>query len=593
MSRDARRSPLKWLVPVTVAILAIALAVPAADARPPTATATASVAADTALVPSSSSKPSSSQEPSSSRCANRVNNTPAKLLPCIRTADLWNHLRAFQAIADANPGPDGHPSRNSGEPGYKASVDYVAKVMRRAGYGVKIQTYKFFYFAYSGTPTFSEVSPTPHDFTVVSDWNPGQSTGSTTAALQPAGGIVDPPTSSPSSSSGCTASDFNGFVAGRVALIQRGSCNYGAKVLNAQAAGASGVIIFNEGNPGRTDVVSGSLVDASGNRIVPTIPVAFTSFATGDDLLSQYNQAVQAGTALPVTSIGIKAVVNPNADDYNVIADSKGGDPNHVVVVDAHLDAIYGAGILDNASGSATILDVAQMMRKVHPRNKLRFIWFGGEELGLLGSTYYVDNLSSSQLSKIGYDLDADVTATPNYVVGVLDPAGVDLFSRTVSTTFPQQVYEPSKVARDQGIQYFNSRHLNNELFSPVGTDAFNFNEAGIPASGVLTGQDCCKTQGDVDLFGGTLGNFEGTVPGTDGGCVDNPFRWCDNLSNNDPKVLSFMSKGFANMVVQMAFNKSVMSSSGKLAGTRTQSAQSVQSAQSARAGTGRQASIR
>ncbi len=324
------------------------------------------------------------------------------------------------------------------------------------------------------------------------------------------------------------------------------------------------MIIFNEGNPGRTGVLAGNLIDASGNRIVPTIPVAFTSFASGDDLLTQYNQAVQGGTALPVMNIGITAVVNPSADDYNVIADSKGGDPNHVVVVDAHLDAIYGAGMLDNASGSATILDIAQMMRKVHPRNKLRFIWFGGEELGLLGSTAYINSLSPSELSKIGYDLDADVTATPNYVVGVLDPAGVDLFGRTVSTTFPPQVYQPSTVARDQGIQYFSSIGLNHELFSPVGTDAFNFNEAGIPASGVLTGQDCCKTQGDVDLFGGSLGNFEGNVPSTDGGCVDNPFRWCDNLSNNDPRVLTFMSKGFANMVVQMAFDTTVLGSSGK-----------------------------
>jgi hypothetical protein len=202
-------------------------------------------------------------------------------------------------------------------------------------------------------------------------------------------------------------------------------------------------------------------------------------------------------------------------------------------------------------------------MRKVKPRNKLRFIWFGGEELGLLGSTYYVNNLSPTELAKIGYDLDADVTATPNYLVGVLDPAGVDLFGRTVSTTFPPQVYQPSTVARDQGIQYFDSIGLNHELFSPVGTDAFSFNLAGIPASGVLTGQDCCKIQQDVALFGGSLGNFEGNVPSFDGGCVDNPFRWCDNLSNNDPNVLNFMSKGFANMVVNMAYDTTVLSPSG------------------------------
>jgi hypothetical protein len=502
----------------------------------------------------------------SSPCDTQVNDTPSKLLPCIQTADLMTHMQNFKAIAVANPGPDGHASRNSGEPGYKASADYVAGLMQAAGYKVTIQTYKFFYFAYVGLPALSEVSPISHahSYTVVDEWNPGQSTGMTTADLQPAGGIIIPPTPAPSSSSGCTASDFTGFVSGRVALIQRGGCNFGVKVLNAQAAGASGVIIFNEGNPGRTGVLAGSLVDAAGNRIVPTIPVAFTSFAIGDDLLNQYQQAVQVGTALPVMSLSIQAVVNPNADDYNVIADSRGGDKNHTLVVDAHLDAIYGEGMLDNASGSSTILDIAQMMRNVTPLNHLRFIWFGGEELGLLGSSYYVNNLSSTDLSHIGYDLDADVTATPNYLIGILDPAGPDLFDRTTTTatTFPNRVYKASLVSRDQSVAYFNQIGLNHEFISPTGTDAYNFNLAGIPASGLLTGQDCCKSPAEVSLFGGQVGNYEGNLGSFDGGCVDNPFRWCDNLSNNDPNVLTFMSKAFANTVVRMAFDNKIMSAS-------------------------------
>jgi len=500
----------------------------------------------------------------SAQCDAQVNDTPSKLLPCIQQDDLWKHMEAFQAIADANPSPaDGHPSRNSGEPGYKASVDYVAKVMTEAGYDVTIQTYKFTYYAYTAPPVFREISPTAHDFALSSEWNPGQSTGSTTADLQPAGGIIIPPTATPSSSSGCTSADFSGFVAGRIALIQRGTCNFGVKVLNAQAAGATGVIIFNEGNPDRTDVLSGSLVDATDTPIIPTIPVAFTSFAIGSNLLDQYQKAVQAGTPLPSMNLAIQAIVQPNADDYNVIAESKGGDKNHVLVVDAHLDAIYGAGMLDNASGSTTILDIAQQMKNVVPRNKLRFIWFGGEELGLLGSVYYVNNLTSSERSHIGYDLDADVMATPNYLIGVLDPAGPDLFGRTVSSTFPNRVYKASTVSRDQSVDYFDSIGLNSELLSPVGTDAFSFNAVGIPASGLLTGQDCCKPQGEVDLFGGSLGNYEGNIPSFDGGCVDNPFLWCDNLSNNDPTVLTFMSKAFANTVVRMAFDTKVMSASG------------------------------
>jgi hypothetical protein len=215
------------------------------------------------------------------------------------------------------------------------------------------------------------------------------------------------------------------------------------------------VIIFNEGNPGRTGVMGISIIDANGNSFVPTIPVAFTTFAIGNELYSDY----QAGDA-PVMSLNIDAIVDPNRPEGNVIADSKGGDKNHVVVVDAHLDAIYGEGMPDNASGSATILDIAQMMKNVNPVNKLRFIWFGGEELGLLGSQYYVNNLSSSDLSHIGYDLDADVTATPNYTLGVLDPAGPDLFTNTVSSTFPNRVYKASTIARDAGHRLL---HLDRE----------------------------------------------------------------------------------------------------------------------------------
>jgi len=500
----------------------------------------------------------------SAECDAQVNDTPSKLLPCIQTDDLWAHMKNLDLIARQNPSPaDGHPSRNSGEPGYLASAEYVAGVMAAAGYNVHIQTYPFDYFAFTGQPTWSELSPTPRDFALSTDWNPGQAAGTAEGEIQPDTGIVLPPTATPSSASGCTAADFAGFVPGRIALVQRGTCNFGEKVQHAEAAGATGVIIFNEGNPGRTAVFAGSLVDAAGNPIIPDIPVAFTSFAIGESLFNEYQKAVASSTPLPQTRIATPAKVQLNAPDYNVIAESKGGDRNHVVVVDAHLDAIFGEGMLDNASGSVTILNIAQQMKNVTPRNKLRFIWFGGEELGLLGSNFYVNNLSKTELSHIGYDLDADVTATPNYVVGVLDPAGPDLFSRTPSATFPNRVYKASGIARDIGINYFHSIGLNNELFSPVGTDAFSFNSVGIPASGVLTGQDCCKTPGDVALFGGTLGNFEGNIPGFDGGCVDNPFLWCDNLSNNDPNVLTFMTRGFATMVLGMAFDTKVMSASG------------------------------
>src|SRR5690242_12069256 len=124
----------------------------------------------------------------SAQCEAQVNDTPSKLLPCIETNDLLTHMRNLENIAIANPSPaDGHPSRNSGEPGYLESAKYVMKVMQDAGYTVKLQTYPFDYFAFKGQPTWSEVSPTARSFALSTDWNAGQATGHADATLQPAG----------------------------------------------------------------------------------------------------------------------------------------------------------------------------------------------------------------------------------------------------------------------------------------------------------------------------------------------------------------------------------------------------------------------
>ena len=258
----------------------------------------AAVATATGFLPmlASSADAGTASDANPTACAQRVNDTPEKLVDCVTRADLWAHMVRFQQIADANPGADGHPSRNSGEPGYKASADYVADVMRAAGYDVTLQEYKFHYFSFVGTPVMNEVSPIPKSFVLGTDFNPGPVAGTATARLQPAGGIVVPATPTPSSASGCQASDFAGFVPGNIALIQRGTCTFSQKVANAQAAGATAAVIFNEGNPGRTGVFAGSL--SGGERI----PVIFTSYAVGSQLLSQ----TTGGTG-PILTIDVKA----------------------------------------------------------------------------------------------------------------------------------------------------------------------------------------------------------------------------------------------------------------------------------------------
>jgi hypothetical protein len=131
--------------------------------------------------------------------------------------------------------------------------------------------------------TLELLSPVPQAYVIGVDFVPmtGSGVGSVTAIV----GSVDlliPPSALPNSStSGCEASDFAGFIPGSVALLQRGTCTFELKAANAAAAGALAVIIFNEGQPGRTDVFSGSLGSFS-----PGIPVIGTSYAVGAELNS-------------------------------------------------------------------------------------------------------------------------------------------------------------------------------------------------------------------------------------------------------------------------------------------------------------------
>lgn len=478
--------------------------------------------------------------PTERACESRVNDTAAKLVECIRKDALWDHLVEFQRIADQNPGPDGHPSRNGGEPGYKASVDYVAKRMTEAGYKVTIQTFTDPYFSVEGTPRFSAHAWHKDRFALRRDWYVAYNSGAgrVSAALQPVGEIVVPATSD--STSGCSASDFTNFVAGHVALIQRGYCDYGTKVANAINAGAVAVVLFNSGNsPDTLSVPDVFLYPAA------TIPVIISSYDVGADLYQRY-----IAQKAPVVDIDVKTIVDPNRLDYNVIADSPFGDPNHVVVVDAHLDAIFGAGILDNASGSATILEVARKMARTPTRNQLRFIWFGGEEIGLYGSLNYLYALDSADLARIVFDVDVDVTATPNFVNWIADPN----FSYD-SAYFPPNVLTGSALGNGYFTQYFASIGVpvRSAPFGNDGTDSNSFSYFGVPNTGILTGQDCCKAAADVSVFGGFTGNFEGHIPSFDGGCVDYEGRWCDDWYNNDPHVLEVISKAVGYVTFNLA----------------------------------------
>jgi hypothetical protein len=501
--------------------------------------AAAAVAGTPAGAGSGESADAAKPGPSSAECAGRANGSADRLLECIREPDLWQHLAHFQAIADRHPGPLGHGNRDTGSSGYRESVAYVARLMRQAGYVVRVQPYAYRTNAIAGVPRFEAGGASP---VFGREW--------AVARHSPGGHVVARAQAASASGTGCDASELGGFVAGRVAVLERGACTFDTQVRHAATAGAAAVVLFDAaGEDGASSLPqrNGRPAEAfvAPLRNVPDVPViGVLAHAAGRAL----QRSARAG-APPLVRIDIDSREQAGID-YNVIAESPFGDPAHVVVVDAHLDAIYGAGILDNASGSTTILDIALMLARTPTRNRLRYIWFGGEELGLLGSKYYTADLSDGERHRIAFDIDVDVTATPNYDYLIANPA--DASNRD---TFPGNVIPQSRVGTKAYKDYFDriGVPVRSADFGNDGTDSNAFSRVGIPNTGILTQQDCCKQLWEVTLWGGSRGDYEGQVPGFDKACVDKRHRWCDNLSNNDPKVLAVASKATAFVVLKMA----------------------------------------
>nr|MBU6863703.1 M28 family peptidase [Streptococcus oralis] len=85
----------------------------------------------------------------------------------------------------------------------------------------------------------------------------------------------------------------------------------------------------------------------------------------------------------------------------NVIAKKKPKNSTgneKAVVVSSHYDSVVGApGANDNASGTGLVLELARAFQNVETDKEIRFIAFGSEETGLLGSDYYVNSLSQKE----------------------------------------------------------------------------------------------------------------------------------------------------------------------------------------------------
>lgn len=398
-------------------------------------------------------------------CDTRVNNTFGKLLECVTLEGARTHQAAFQAIADANNG-----IRTSGTPGYDQSVDYVVAQMNSYGYNVTVQPFQFQTFISLSPSILEQVSPPPAGPIANNIFSYSGS------------GDVTAPVSSPSNL-GCNASDWAGFPAGNIALISRGACTFAIKATNAYNAGASGVVIYNNA-PG---TINGTL----GNGFTLNIGVTSVTQAVGQQL------AATSGLIMRLKTDTFRGI----ATTYNVIAESKDGDPNNVVMVGAHLDSVNaGPGIQDNGSGSAAILEVAKQMAKVKPKNKVRFAWWGAEESGLVGSIYYVNSLSQEDLDRITLYLNFDMIGSPNHVFFIYDGDDSDAVGAGPGPAGSAEIEKTFEA-------YYNMRSIPFKGTDFSGRSDYGpFIAAGIPSGGLFTGAEGIKTAAEAALWGGTAG---------------------------------------------------------------------------------------
>lgn len=437
---------------------------------------------------------------------------PTAFADTVTVDAIMARLADLQAIADA-PGNGGN--RAAGSPGYEASGQYIESVLADAGYTTSRQVFD----ATTQTIESQSVSVggevlTPEQ-AIPMEYTPGTPPITFDAIL-------------PAVSTGCSADEWAGVDAtDRIAVVSRGVCSFAEKSLAAAGAGARALLVYNS-EPGPLNGTFGDVVDG-------TVP----SFGIEADRGAALVTAIGAGAVS--ISVALEETTQ-TVSTFNVIAETSTGRADNVVMLGSHLDSVpEGPGINDNGSGSATLLEVAvQLAKQGELNNKVRFAWWGAEELGLVGSTHYVSDLVENDpaaLDRIATYLNFDMIGSPNYIIGTYDadessvPADVEIPDGSIET---EDVFE----------NYFTS------IGQPfVGTsfdgrsDYQAFIDNGIPASGLFTGADDVKTEEEAALFGGIVGETHD----------QNYHQAGDNLANINEEALGIMSKAIAFATASLA----------------------------------------
>ncbi|HEX6594197.1 MAG TPA: M28 family peptidase [Bacillota bacterium] len=255
--------------------------------------------------------------------------------------------------------------------------------------------------------------------------------------------------------------DFPEEVDGNIALIERGVLTFWEKVEHAMEAGAAGVIIYDH-----TEGLVPPSPSLGGN--IASIPVVAITQADGQLLLSKM------ATKEVTTTIKISELEKQTSQNIIAVKRPKGNSTDdEIVYVTAHYDSVpYAPGANDNASGTSVVLELARIMKAYPTDKEVRFVFFGAEEIGLVGSSYYVSQLSPSDKNRSLANFNLDMVGTDweqatAFFVNVVDGA-------------PNLVWHSSKEAAER---------LGNDtlvLHQGGSSDHVSFHEAGIDSANFI-----------------------------------------------------------------------------------------------------------
>jgi aminopeptidase YwaD len=161
-------------------------------------------------------------------------------------------------------------------------------------------------------------------------------------------------------------------------------------------AGAAGLICI--GEPGRPPALYHLMADWV--RLGPPPPAVNVAFETGLRLVREGASRVRLCTRQRVTE----------GESVNVTVDVPGtGRADEVIVVGAHLDSLRDMdGAHDNGAGTVAAMELLRYFAAHPARRTLRFVWFGSEELGWLGSQAYVHR-HAAELDQVRLMVNLDV----------------------------------------------------------------------------------------------------------------------------------------------------------------------------------------